>query len=173
MLYVDDNGHLVGGGVTSATAYNDNQWHFAVVTYATDGTDTLYVDGRNVGSAQKQIPTGFSPSYSYFVGTAYTFLNPAGNWNWLYLNGDLDEVNISNTARSGDWVQTQYNNQSSPATFYRFYPANTIQVAPSAISLCLVQTECSSSERVQCHAPQFISQSDGACLGRCNPLDRG
>jgi len=33
-------------------------------------------------------------------------------------NGLLDEVEISNAARSGDWIATQYNNHSSPATFY-------------------------------------------------------
>jgi RHS repeat-associated protein len=30
----------------------------------------------------------------------------------------LDEVRLSNVERSDDWVATEYNNQSSPATFY-------------------------------------------------------
>jgi hypothetical protein len=29
---------------------------------------------------------------------------------------------ISNTARSGAWIATEYNNQSSPSTFYSFTP---------------------------------------------------
>jgi YD repeat-containing protein len=32
-------------------------------------------------------------------------------------NGLLDEVEVSNTARSAGWIATEYNNQSSPATF--------------------------------------------------------
>ncbi|OHB14620.1 MAG: hypothetical protein A2431_04180 [Candidatus Zambryskibacteria bacterium RIFOXYC1_FULL_39_10] len=35
-----------------------------------------------------------------------------GKW----LNG-MDEVRISNTNRSADWIKTEYNNQSSPSTF--------------------------------------------------------
>ena len=35
-----------------------------------------------------------------------------------YFNGSLDEVRISNTVRSADWIATEYNNQSSPSAFY-------------------------------------------------------
>jgi hypothetical protein len=37
-----------------------------------------------------------------------------------YLNGALDEVRISNIARSADWIKTEYNNQKSPSTFYAY-----------------------------------------------------
>src|SRR6267142_3045725 len=33
-------------------------------------------------------------------------------------NGSIDEVRISNSARSADWIATEYKNQSSPSTFY-------------------------------------------------------
>jgi RHS repeat-associated protein len=141
MLYVGDNGSLVGGGIITTNAYNDNNWHFAVLTYATNGTDTLYVDGQNVGSAQNQIPASYSPAYSYFVGTTYTFLAPDGNWNWLYFNGNLDEVTVTDAPVSSDWVKTEFNNQGSPATFYRYNPTNIVQVVPSAISLYPIESE--------------------------------
>jgi YD repeat-containing protein len=140
MVYVDDNGKLEANGITTANAYNDNIWHFAVVTYAGDGTDTLYVDGQNAGSAQV-IPVGYSSGYNYFVGTAYTFQEFEGNWSWLYFNGDIDEVSVSNTALSSDWIQTEYNNQGSPSTFYKFYPRSAVQVAPAAVSLYASQTQ--------------------------------
>jgi hypothetical protein len=35
-----------------------------------------------------------------------------------YLDGSLDEVRISKTARSADWIATEYNNQSNPSNFY-------------------------------------------------------
>ena len=35
-----------------------------------------------------------------------------------YFNGILDEVRISNTVRSANWILTSYNNQNSAATFY-------------------------------------------------------
>jgi len=35
-----------------------------------------------------------------------------------YLDGSLDEVRISTTTRSADWIATEYQNESSPSTFY-------------------------------------------------------
>lgn len=35
-----------------------------------------------------------------------------------YWSGDIDEIRISNTYRSLNWGKTEYNNQSSPSTFY-------------------------------------------------------
>ncbi len=35
-----------------------------------------------------------------------------------FFNGILDEVRISNVARDACWIQTEYNNQDSPSTFY-------------------------------------------------------
>jgi len=48
-----------------------------------------------------------------------------------YFNGSIDEVRISNTARSADWLQTEYNNQNSPATFYSISAA-TVSAPPTA-----------------------------------------
>jgi hypothetical protein len=31
--------------------------------------------------------------------------------------GLMDEMRVSSIARSADWIKTEYNNQSSPATF--------------------------------------------------------
>ncbi|MCK5333371.1 MAG: DUF2341 domain-containing protein, partial [Candidatus Aenigmarchaeota archaeon] len=41
--------------------------------------------------------------------------NTDTNRNWY---GVLDEVRISNVARSAGWIKTSYNNQDSPSTFY-------------------------------------------------------
>src|SRR5438477_4757936 len=49
-------------------------------------------------------------------------------------NGAVDEVEISNVARSSDWIATQYNNQSSPSTFAVPCPA---QALGSSFSNCL------------------------------------
>jgi len=35
-----------------------------------------------------------------------------------FFNGSIDEVRISNTARSASWITTEYNNQSNPGTFH-------------------------------------------------------
>jgi hypothetical protein len=33
-------------------------------------------------------------------------------------NGFIDEVRVSNIARSSDWINTEYKNQNNPAVFY-------------------------------------------------------
>jgi len=42
-------------------------------------------------------------------------------------NGLLDELRVSNTARSANWIATEYNNQSNPAAFFS---VGAIQTAP-------------------------------------------
>jgi hypothetical protein len=34
------------------------------------------------------------------------------------ISGNIDELEISNAALSANWIQTEYNNQYSPSTFY-------------------------------------------------------
>ena len=41
------------------------------------------------------------------------------------LDGRIDEVRISRTVRSTDWIQTEHNNQNSPSTFYNVCSATT------------------------------------------------
>jgi len=36
----------------------------------------------------------------------------------IYFDGTIDEVRISDIARDADWIETSYNNQSTPSTFY-------------------------------------------------------
>lgn len=52
--------------------------------------------------------------------------SPAG-WGTNYLNGILDEVRITKTVLSADWISIEYANQHSPATFYA---VGTEQAAP-------------------------------------------
>jgi len=166
MLYVDDNGNLIGGGVVtgsnnSGRTYNDNQWHYAALTYAPDGTNTLYVDGQNLGSAPNLNPTGYSQAYTYFVGAGYTRLAELGNWSWLYFNGQMDNITVSNLARSGDWIQTEYNNQGSPSTFYTLYPTSVPQVVPSTATLYGSQSQQFAATGA-CNANVSWSMSSGA-----------
>ena len=141
LIYINDNGHVNAGGIISPLAYNDNNWHYAVWTFATSGTEALYVDGQNAGTLQEEFPVGYSQGYSYFIGSDFTNESDDGNWGWLYFNGDIDEVTVSDIPRSGDWIQAEFNNQSSPLTFYKLYPSNAVQIVPSAVSLYAIQEQ--------------------------------
>jgi len=87
-------------------------WHY--VAYSVTANDQrVYLDGTqvNIGSSSSAI------SWSG-LGTATKIGihgNGATNANF---GGKIDEPRVSNTIRSGDWLKTEYNNQSSPSTFY-------------------------------------------------------
>jgi hypothetical protein len=89
------------------TSFSTSTWYHLVGTY--DGTNgRLYLNGALVGS-----PTALT------WNTTNTDQATIGNWpggSWKF-NGKLDEVRVSNIARSADWITTSYNNQNNPLTF--------------------------------------------------------
>jgi hypothetical protein len=46
-----------------------------------------------------------------------------------YFAGTLDELRVSSSVRSADWISTEYKNQSSPSTFY------TVGAAATSVSI--------------------------------------
>jgi hypothetical protein len=48
-----------------------------------------------------------------------------------YLNGSLDEVRISDTARPKEWISTSFHNQSKPEAFYKVGEEETPIAAPA------------------------------------------
>lgn len=96
----------VAGVGTSNTALTPSTWEHVAVTY--DGsTIRFYLNGVADGSAS---------SSQTFSGTANAF----GIWSSDVYNGKLDEFKFSNVIRSAAWILTEFNNQSSPSTFYAF-----------------------------------------------------
>lgn len=58
----------------------------------------------------------------------------------VYANSRYDDIKLSNTARSSDWIKTEYNNQSATSTFYSISSESTASVpvlttdAPTSVS---------------------------------------
>lgn len=104
-------------GLTGATSVTDGNWHFVYVTKTSGGNGLIYIDG-NLDA------TGADGGGSYAGYTvSYFHIGYAGNLNWTnntvrYFNGTMDEVRLSDIARSADWIKTEYNNQSATSTFY-------------------------------------------------------
>ncbi|MGA8043472.1 MAG: DUF2341 domain-containing protein, partial [Terracidiphilus sp.] len=157
ILFVDTAGELradlfSGGAVPqiiSEHAYNDNQWHYAVLLLA-NNLETLYVDGQVVGT-QVATQLGYSSANAFAIGSSQTFLWPGGNGWWLYFNGNLDQISVSGVARSSDWIQTEYANQSAPASFYSLTAENAQGAIPESVSLFGGQSQ------------QFSAAAFGAC----------
>lgn len=96
-------------GFDSTSGITNNTWIYVVGTY--DGTTlTLYKNG----AFDKSTSVGGAPDTSTGSGLHVGETDTASE----SFAGRIDEVHISNTARSADWITTEYNNQSAPASFY-------------------------------------------------------
>jgi hypothetical protein len=105
----------------SSTALITGQWYHLIGTY--DGSQIkLYINGAVVGTT-----TGVTGAIASSTDPCYV-----GRYTTPFWNGYLDEVRISNVARSASWIGTEYNNQASPSTFYSF---GTEENAPSNYTL--------------------------------------
>lgn len=100
LRFATDGSTLTSSGtITSATT--------AYLTFTKSGTGrTIYINGTAVGN--DAVTTAFS-----------TNNNPLQISTSAYgLNGFVDEVRISNSSRSANWISTEYNNQNAPGSFY-------------------------------------------------------
>ncbi|GEM_PF-2662845 len=89
----------------TSTYWNPVQDEWIHYTFTRSGTtNKVYVNG-----IQKDEDT-----------TAHTDTFSVGSWgsDWSGIKGDFDEGRIQDTARSADWVSTEYNNLNAPASFY-------------------------------------------------------
>lgn len=105
---------LTGGTNTSydgtgSHTLSSGTWYYCTMTYSNAAGLIGYVDAASDGTAAG----GFDLStvaVSTDIGRDPTVSNQ-------YWNGKIDEVRIASVARSADWITTEYNNQSNPATF--------------------------------------------------------
>ena len=100
-------------------AINDNAWHYVTLTRSA-GTIELYMDTTSQGT---NTSAGAAGSFT----TSLRDIGREGRWiqdNYTtpttnaFLGATFDELRYSNVVRSIDSITTDYNNQSSPSTFY-------------------------------------------------------
>lgn len=104
--------HCVGEVAVASSGISTNTWYHAVYTY--NNTNVRgYLDGSIVGTSGTATGNGTCAGF-YLDG--YNLLGNTRNQE--YLNGLVDEARITTTVLSADWITTEYNNQSSPSTFY-------------------------------------------------------
>jgi hypothetical protein len=84
-------------------------FYYVVGTY--DGiTQKIFINGS---LNQSQARSGLISSNGYNVALGTNLQQTS-----RFLNGVLDEVRISDTARSADWILTEFRNQNAPGTFF-------------------------------------------------------
>ena len=95
----------------SSTNFSNGQWYH--VTCIADGAGhEMYVDGGSVAS-NANTPAAVTDTNVLRFGHLSVGASPFSLWDGL-----MDEVRISNIRRPAAWIQTEYNNQSAPGTFY-------------------------------------------------------
>ncbi len=102
--YAPSSGFLGSQGTSSNTALNTQQWYYLTFSFQ-NIFRRVYINGTNEGG-----------DWSFASGQ--TNNNPINiSEEDLPFEGQIDEVRISNTARSANWIETEYNNQSAPGSF--------------------------------------------------------
>ncbi len=79
-----------------------------------NGKNHLYVNGAEITGSPQTLNNINTTGTTGVIGHAP---EPAYGTN-MGLTGTIDELRIATAARSAGWIQTEYNNQSSPGTFY-------------------------------------------------------
>jgi len=98
-----------------ANSIAPNTWYH-VAGFRSGASLSIYIDGvsQTLSNPYSNGPLGTMKSAA---SVAYIGRHAYGG-NEDYFNGLIDEARVSNMARSADWIKTEYNNQSSPASFY-------------------------------------------------------
>lgn len=89
-------------------------WQHVAATYHSGSTSSnaaIYVNGVSQGIWEGAAPSGSATDDS--AETLYISRPTSVSWE-----GKLDEVRVSSTLRSADWIATCHTNQVSPSTFY-------------------------------------------------------
>jgi hypothetical protein len=116
------NGDTVGFGFyandyTSDINIENDDWTLLHWTY--DGsTSRLYVNGAQESSDVESGSGVNTQGTDGRIGNAPS----AAFGSAMNLNGQADEVRIATVARPPEWILTEFNNQSSPSTFYTVGP---------------------------------------------------
>jgi hypothetical protein len=126
----DDVGSTTISVDSGSDTYNDGGWHRAVVIRTGDDngsvTVQLIVDDQDYSTDSNTLDTTNTDGL-FIIGKR---LRDAASSR--YFEGQIDEVQLSNTNRSTDWLATEYNNQSSPSTFYSLQGEETQPEGPVA-----------------------------------------
>ena len=114
--YFDDSGEVYGLWRTDNAVLPLDELTKVSITYDASSTANdpiVYVNGSVVSITEITTPTGASKTGSgsnFSIGNAFT---PTRGYD-----GVLDEVRLSSTIRTSDWIVTEYNSQSAPDSFY-------------------------------------------------------
>jgi len=117
----------------SQSMSGSSDWHHFIIIFSKEnyivGSNymDMYIDGSNSGMSYSNT----NSPWDFYSDTDFRISSN-------YFNGSIDEVTISNTVRSAQYISTSYNNQNSTSTFYSIgshqstlAPSNPTLVSPA------------------------------------------
>ncbi len=132
-----------------------NDWHYVVGTY--DGTTArLYVDA---GTPVSGTATLSWPDLQTLIGDRST-----GARAFL---GSLDEIRLSDTARSAGYIEASYDNQLNPSGFYSVGSEEELEACSDGETL-----QCGTTDVGACSYGLMTCSSGvwGSCVGNIEPI---
>jgi hypothetical protein len=120
-LFFNDTRTMIGMSTSNGTTQDNifvpitvtpGAWHHVVGTWSPNpGSKVIYIDGIQQ-TPQASTNATIKSNTNWYVGIGNN--EPGGCFSCF--NGKIDEVRISNVARSAAWIATSYNSQSAPGT---------------------------------------------------------
>jgi hypothetical protein len=98
------------------SATDDTNWHLIHGVFIDLNTLKVYKDGVDLAAGSSGPSTNMTGSgldHTYIGGLIYNTSNFYGQ-----MKGLVEEPRIASVVRSTSWIVSEYNNQSSPSTFY-------------------------------------------------------
>lgn len=95
------DGSTFSSEVWAATAINDGQWHYIAIVFdaaLNGGTLSIYIDGT-LDVSDDALGVGLADPDFFYIG---------GNPTHTFVNGVMDEVRVSNNARSASEIAANY-----------------------------------------------------------------
>jgi hypothetical protein len=118
------------GTPNATTTVSVNTWtkYDVVYSYSSARSLAVYKNGvlNNSGTGINDSTVAWT---TFHIGSVNKDYPPV-----YWYNGKLDEFRISSTARSADWLATEYNNQSSPSTFYSLGTESSADITAPTIT---------------------------------------
>jgi hypothetical protein len=112
-VFVDRGNDFNADIIVTSDPFSNNEWHHIAATY--DGsTLTLYIDG--VGKSSSGLITLSNNTRPWTFGRS-AFDHSSGSGRSPY-NGLMDEVRISNSARTSNWINASYKSGNDNFSIY-------------------------------------------------------
>jgi uncharacterized repeat protein (TIGR02543 family) len=100
------------------------EWYYITIVWEANAIPRFYINSVQV----QTIGTATIPQIYNNVGVPL-LIGRCQYDNSRYFKGYLDEITISNPARSANWILTTYNNQLNPSAFYSISPEEQFEEA--------------------------------------------